>query len=235
MEVQLSFKSKAQYSKFMRNFRNSKGTVISNKNVSLSMNGEGFGDMIKGVGKQIGKKVLNEVVKEGAKQIKKNVISKAPAGLDVIGNTLVDLASNETQKKVSGMGMMVAPLGYIDGRKSIPRPELWKKKGSGFLDTAKSLSKSKLANNLGKMAIAEGKKQLKQQLNKRTSGLANAVGNVLLNEAGNQATGQLNAYSGGGGYTDSLGGNGIQQSMQNITGSNAKKVKKAVGGSFRLP
>ena len=234
MEVSISFKTKSAYNKFLRNMRNGKGSIVSNKTASLSMNGEGFGDMLKSVGKTVGKQILNEGIKAGAKAIKQQVISKTPMGLNTIGNTLVDLASDQGQKQVKGMGL---PYGYVGGPSSIPRPELWasRKSGAGLFDVAKSLakkaSKSKIAGDLGNLAIKAGKQQLQQQLNNNTSGFAKQLGNVVLNEATNQASSQLQNYQGGG-YSDFLGGNALLSNS--INNNLSKSHKKAYGGSFRL-
>lgn len=235
MEVTISFKTKSAYNKFMRNMRNGKGTIVSNKTASLSMDGEGFGDMLKSVGKQVGKKILNEGIKAGARAIKQNVISKAPMGLNVIGDTLVDLAADQSQKQVNGMGLYPI-LGY--NHRNQYHPELWVKKsqGAGLFDTAKALakkaSKSKIAGDLGKMALNAGKQQLQQQLNNRTSGFANQLGNIVLNEATNQANSQLQQYQGSG-YVNSLGGNGLLSNS--VLNGISKSSRKKVGGSFRMP
>jgi hypothetical protein len=209
MEVTIEFKTKKDYRRFMRNYHLGNGTTISQKHVNISHEGEGFLDSIKSVGKDLGKTVLKEVVKKGAQELKNKVISKAPAGLNTIGNTLVDLASNETQKKVNGMGLF-----------------------SNAMSMAKNASKSKIGKDLMKAGVNAVSQQVSNKLENQT-GMVGGIGSVLNNAVKNEAMKAIEAN--GSGFQNYLGGNGLNQSVANVNDRMAYVRAHKRGGSFRLP
>lgn len=209
MEVTIEFKTKKDYRRFMRNYHAGKGTTLSHKNVNIAHEGEGFLDVMKGVGKDIGKKVLKEVVKKGAQELKNKVISKAPGALQGVGNTLVDLASSETQKKVNGMGLF-----------------------SNAMSMAKNASKSKLGKDLMKAGVNAVSQQVSNKLKNQT-GFVGGVGSVLNNAVKNEAMKAIEAN--GSGFQNHLGGNGLNQSVANVNDRMAYVRAHRKGGSFKLP
>jgi hypothetical protein len=152
---------KKDYKRMMRNFSKGKGCILKQDAVKADSEGAGFGDFVKSVGKSVGKTILNEGIKQGARAIKKNVVSKAPMGLNVVGDALVDLAADESKKKVSGMG---------------------------FMDMAKSAMKSKVGKQLQTLAVNEGAKFAKQKMG--NSVIGNAVVDVGSAVAKQQIKGQ---------------------------------------------
>lgn len=150
---------KKDYKRMMRNFSKGKGCIL--KQDAVSVDGSGFGDMLAGIGKSVGKTILNEGIKVGARELKKNVISKAPMGLNTVGNTLVDLAADEGQRRVKGMG---------------------------FMDMAKNMAKSKIGKQLQTLAVNEGAKYAKSKMG--NSAIGNAVVDIGSTVAKQQIQGQ---------------------------------------------
>jgi hypothetical protein len=214
MQVSLNFKTKRDYNRFMRNYHAGKGTNISKKNCDLEVEGYGFFDAVKSIGKDIGKKVVKDVATAGIKagsEMAKGAIRSRVGPLGGVTDALIDAGARAGQqqvnKKISGMGL-------FDGMQKIGMRAV----------------NSKVGKDLIKMGIQEGAKQAKKGLAYKTwdrSGIGNAVINATENALVNKVGGALQ-------YSDSLGGNGLAESVSNIN-SKMARVRSFRGGSFRLP
>jgi hypothetical protein len=218
MEITLSFSSKKNYNKFMRNYANGKGTVISSKNADLissevsgNMQGEGFGDFVRGV-KNVGKSAVKSDI--GKALIKEGIRAGAQ------GATMA-MASRGVPMPIAGI-VSNAGAQYANQRVD----------GLGFLSNLKSAGKSALTSNIGKTIAKEGIKlgtnMARDQLAQR--GYDGAITNTLLS-AGNQlANQQINSMGQG------FGGPGLSESIANINQMKMSRVRAHKrGGSFRLP
>lgn len=276
MEVTLSFKTKAQYSKFMRNFRNGKGTVISNKNVDLGAEGEGIGEFFNDVGRKI-KRAGKDIKKYGKQAVKIALPGIGAVAGDMVGGpfggvagmTAGTMAANQMGGSIIGDIKKTIKQG-VRGVKGIARRKEVKKAMNSIRPALRELKK------IGKEAmhqkIAETVMNMASNLGENDPLKAQAL-SVVANEAHGKVAGlgfkpskairaiperykNLPMRTGlivnpddykniptfdmskfqtrGGGYSDSLGGNGVLQSIQNIN-SGPTKGKKTVGGSFKLP
>lgn len=209
MEVSLSFKSKAQYNKFMRNMRNGKGTVISQKNVDMASGGNILNDI-----KKTANKVIGGIKKVGRnKEVKKFMNSIRPALREI-----KSIGKQAVHQKISDMAMAGADnLGPNDILKKqalnvVANTAHEKVAGLGFKPA--SLKKLMKPVNAGMRAIKMPRANMTQF---GAFGSPDYLANVAK----------------GAGYVDSLGGDGVLQSVQNINSVGKGKSKK--GGSFTLP
>jgi len=222
MEVSLSFKSKAQYNKFMRNMRNGKGTVISQKNVDMASGGNILNDI-----KKTANKVIGGIKKVGRnKEVKKFMNSIRPALREI-----KSIGKQAVHQKISDMAMAGADnLGPNDILKKqalnvVANTAHEKVAGLGFKPA--SLKKLMKPVNAGMRAIKTG---VRANMPKALTNMPRA--NMTQFGAFGSPDYLANVAKGAG-YVDSLGGDGVLQSVQNINSVGKGKSKK--GGSFTLP
>lgn len=217
MQVVVNFKSKKHYNRFMRNYHSGKGTNLSDKNCEVSVDGSGFFDVVKSVGKEVGKKALKEVSNAGIKagtEMAKGAIRSRLGPLGGVSDAIIDAGARAGQNQVN---QKINGLGFFDGMKQI---------GMNAVN-------SKIGKDLVRAGIQEGSKQIKRQIANNTANrpLLGGFGTTL---AGASEKALLNKVGGAITYSDSLGGNGLAQSVSNINDKMAR-VRAFRGGSFRLP
>lgn len=214
MQVSLNFKTKRDYNRFIRNYHAGKGTNISKKNCEIETEGSGFFDAVKSIGKDIGKKVAKDVANAGIKagsEMAKGAIRSRVGPLGGVSDALIDAGARAGQQQVN---KKISGLGLFDGMKEI----------------GMRAANSKVGKDLIKAGIKEGARQAKRGLAYKTwdrSGIGNAVIGATENALVNKVGGAL-------AYSDSLGGNGLAESVSNIN-SKMARVRSFRGGSFRLP
>jgi hypothetical protein len=207
MEVTIVFSSKKAYNKFMRNYRNGKGTNISPKDVEVV--GAGFGDFMRNVGNtvksvaksDVGKALIKEGIKAGKQGAAAAMMSRGMNPQLAMG--ISDIGANVATQQVNGMGFL-----------------------SNLKNAGKSALKSDLGKSLGKLAVNEGFNQLNNQMAQR--GYSNNVTNALSGIAQKELNSQISGMG--------FGGDGLNQSVQNMHSDRMARVRSyKKGGSFRLP
>jgi len=259
MEVTVSFKTKAGYNKFMRNMRNGKGTVLSNKNVDLAMEGEGVKDFFNDVGKKI-KKYGKQATKIALPSALGAIGSVGGVPGSIAGMTAGQMIADNAIGKGIGQDIKRAVRRGVQGIKGIARRKEVKRAMNSIRPALRELKKigkeamhQKIAETALNMASNLGENDpLKQQA---LSVIANeAHGKVAglgfkkmptLNMTRWGKFGSPEYYANlakskqqtqeqiGKGYSDSLGGDALlSNSVSNMTST---KRKKTSGGSFKLP
>jgi hypothetical protein len=211
MEVTIVFSSKKAYNKFMRNYRNGKGTNIKPDDVEIV--GAGFLDGLKKAGRtvasgaksvaqsDIGKALIKEGIKAGKQGATAALVSR---GVNPqLAMSVTDIGAKAANKQVDGMGFL-----------------------SNLKNAGKNAIKSDLAKSLGKLAVNEGFNQLNNQMAQR--GYSNNITNALSGLAQKEMNSQISGMG--------FGGDGLSQSVQNMHSERMARVRSyKKGGSFRLP
>lgn len=116
--------------------------------------------------------------------------------------------------------------------KKIGKQALHDKIAEGAMGAADSLGQNDILKKQALSVLTNTAHEKVAGLGLRRAGLtlqqARQKNPKLLTQVANQQGGSV-------GFSNSLGGDGVSQSIQNITGNNASKARKKVGGSFRMP